>query len=138
MRALDRLSASSFIVTAPTPANAEPSRRIANLLEIAGVDIVEAGVAGGDHREVAARADDRARDLGAQIAARFDDELTLAGVTRVTPGTLPTASARPFPWASTRITCEPPSTSLRRSSTRPISPILPRLNSATRSQIDCT
>src|SRR5271163_332650 len=77
MRALDRLSASSFIVTAPRPTKAEPSRRIASLLEITFVYVGEAGVAGGDQGEVPARADDRPRDIGAQIPARLDHELTL-------------------------------------------------------------
>src|SRR5579872_1078199 len=103
MRALERLSASSFIVTAPSPAKAEPSRLvapsgeatrcaivagpspataepsrgIANLLEIAGVDVGEAGVPGGDHGEVAAGLDHRAGYGGAQVAFRLDDELAV-------------------------------------------------------------
>src|SRR5579883_130469 len=104
MRALARLSASSFIVTAPSPAKAEPSRRvadlstetadrptaaasraavaelsrgIANLLEIAGVDVDETGVAGRDHGQAAACLDHGAGDVAAQVALRLDDELAV-------------------------------------------------------------
>src|SRR5579871_876186 len=58
-----RLSASSFMVTVPTPEKAEPSRRMANSLKILRVDFVEAGIARGDGGEIAAGADHGARDL---------------------------------------------------------------------------
>ena len=74
MRTLERLSASSFIITTPAPARAKPSRRIAHPLEIAGVDFLEAGVAGLDAHQLAARFDDRSRHRGARVAARLDAE----------------------------------------------------------------
>src|SRR6185437_11697919 len=74
MRVLVRLSPSSFIITTPAPASADPSRRIAHSLEITDIDVIEAGMAGFDAHEFAAGLNHRAGDCGAHILRRFNAE----------------------------------------------------------------
>src|SRR5579863_557083 len=79
IRALDRWSAVSLATTAPSPVQGDPRRAppgrllrdIARLLEIAGVDLVEArrGKVEAEEIDLGGEA---ARDLGAQIALAID------------------------------------------------------------------
>src|SRR5439155_25437717 len=79
MRALDRWSAVSLATTAPSPVHGEPARRpsgrlasaIARLLEIAGIDLVEARRGKVDADQLGVRSE-QAGDLGAQIALTID------------------------------------------------------------------
>ena len=72
MRVLERLSPSSFIITVPAPARAEPSRRIGNTLEKARIDVVQARMACVDHGEIAARAHHGPGDVAANVSGRLD------------------------------------------------------------------
>src|SRR3954454_8656171 len=72
---LMRLSASSWVNTAATPVHGEPSRGMANLFEIAGVDVLETRNPMGEAQELAARSGDGPRDLRPDIAHGIDPEL---------------------------------------------------------------
>src|ERR1700686_3401507 len=94
MRALDRWSAVSLATTTPSPVQGDPRRPlfarllsgIAGLLEIAGVDLVEArgGEIDAGDRNLGA---EPARDLGPQIALAIDpvSPTVLPGAERLHP-----------------------------------------------------
>src|SRR5258708_19370170 len=104
IRALDRWSAVSLATTAPSPVQGEPNRPprqllsgIARLLEIAGVDLVEArrGKVDADQLDLRGEAPG---DLGAQIALAIDPVAlaVLAGAEELHPDD-PGHSAEPPP-----------------------------------------
>src|SRR5216683_1983486 len=93
MRALDRWSAVSLAMTAPSPVHGEPRRRplgappgcllgsIARLLEIAVVDFVEAGRGEVDAEQLDLLGE-RPGDVGAQVALAIDP-VALATLPRI-------------------------------------------------------
>src|SRR5216684_3086188 len=72
MRTLVRWSLSSFNSTTPTPCRAEPSRRMAlsflDLVEVRGVDRLEAGLLDRQAQQAPAGADHRDRRFRAHVA----------------------------------------------------------------------
>src|SRR5262245_14440737 len=79
MRALDRWSDSSFIITVPSPCQGEPSRRMTNsftslglALEKPSVDRVEAGLVDGEPRQRRIGGNHHARGVGAHITGRIE------------------------------------------------------------------